>query len=228
MPGTPWCRTLGVVPAPQHQRQNPSAPTQSGVNGHPVPNLIGDGRSAAPGDHHPEDPGFDLASALATAEPDTEPVPGGLVRRLVKRFEHLIHEVGKFGVVGAIAFAVDFSIFNLLLTPIGPLPAKTVSTVISATVAFIGNRFWTWRHRPRSGLGREYSLYFLFNGVGLGIGLACLWLSHYGLGSFWPAVFQNRLADNLSSLGVGMVLGTLFRFWSYRRIVFRAHEPARN
>ncbi len=171
-------------------------------------------------------PGFDLASALATAEPETEPAPSGLLRRWIKRFEHLIHEVGKFGVVGAIAFMVDFSVFNLLLSPIGPLPAKTVSTVISASVAFVGNRFWTWRHRPRSGLGREYSLYFLFNGVGLGIGLSCLWLSHYGLGAVWPAVFQTRLADNISSLGVGMVLGTLFRFWSYRRIVFRAHTPA--
>jgi putative flippase GtrA len=240
VPGTPRCRTLGLVPAPQHQRQNPSTPTQQGVNGHPVPHLIRDGHASDNPDSRgvdrsdgrevdsPDGPGFDLASALATAEPDTEPAPTGLVRRLIKRFEHLIHEVGKFGVVGAIAFAVDFSVFNLLLNPIGPLPAKTVSTVISASVAFVGNRFWTWRHRPRSGLGREYGLYFLFNGVGLGIGLACLWLSHYGLGSFWPGVFQNRLADNISSLGVGMVLGTLFRFWSYRRIVFRAHVPARD
>jgi putative flippase GtrA len=158
----------------------------------------------------------DLTSAVAAAE---QHPPG--VRGFVARFEHLIHEVGKFGVVGLIAFAVDVAVFNLLLGSIGPLPAKTVSTVISASVAFVGNRFWTWRHRPRSGMGREYGLYFLFNGVGLGIGLACLWLSHYGLGALWPAVFQNRLADNVSSLGVGMAFGTLFRFWSYRRIVFR-------
>jgi putative flippase GtrA len=158
----------------------------------------------------------DLTSAVAAAEKHLTGVRG-----LVARFEHLIHEVGKFGVVGVIAFAVDVSLFNLLLGPIGPLPAKTVSTVISASVAFVGNRFWTWRHRPRSGMGREYGLYFLFNGVGLGIGLACLWLSHYGLGAVWPDAFHTRLADNISSLGVGMAFGTLFRFWSYRRIVFR-------
>jgi putative flippase GtrA len=221
MPFTPSCRTLGVVPAPQRQRPSSSVPAQSD----PAPPDIDD----RPHNGHVIDgAGFDLASALATAEPETEPVPSGLPRRLVNRFEHLIHEVGKFGVVGVIAFMVDFSLFNLLLNPIGPLPAKTIATVISASVAFVGNRFWTWRHRPRSGLGREYGLYFLFNAVGLGIGLACLWLSHYGLGAVWPSVFQNRLADNVSSLGVGMVLGTLFRFWSYRRIVFRAHAPARN
>ena len=44
--------------------------------------------------------------------------------------------------------------------------------MVSATVAFLGNRFWTWRHRERSGIAREYSLYFLFNVVGLVIALA--------------------------------------------------------
>jgi putative flippase GtrA len=158
----------------------------------------------------------DLTSAVAAAQRQATGVRG-----LVARFEHVIHEVGKFGVVGVVAFVVDVAIFNLLLSSIGPLPAKTISTVISASVAFVGNRYWTWRHRPRTGMGREYGLYFLFNGVGLAIGLGCLWLSHYGLGAFWPSAFHTRLADNISSLGVGMAFGTLFRFWSYRRIVFR-------
>jgi putative flippase GtrA len=157
----------------------------------------------------------DLTSAVVAAEQRATGVRG-----LIARFEHLIHEVGKFGVVGLFAFVVDVAVFNLLLGSIGPLPAKTISTVISASVAFVGNRYWTWRHRPRTGMRREYGLYFLFNGVGLGIGLACLWLSHYALGNFWPAVFHTRLADNVASLGVGMAFGTLFRFWSYRRIVF--------
>ena len=50
--------------------------------------------------------------------------------------------------------------------------------------------------------------------------MACLALSHYGLGAIWPAVFQTRLADNIASYIVGTGLGTLFRFWSYRRFVF--------
>jgi ABC-type phosphate transport system auxiliary subunit len=61
--------------------------------------------------------------------------------------------------------------------------------------------------------------------VGLAIGLACLAISHYGLGHFWPAL-QSQLADNISGQLVGTALGTLFRFWSYRRFVFRAaHVP---
>jgi putative flippase GtrA len=142
------------------------------------------------------------------------------VTRFRERSGHLVHEVGKFGVVGAVAFVVDVLVFNALLdADVESLTAKTVSTVVATTIAFIGNRFWTWRHRERSNLGREYGLYFFFNAVGLGIGLAVLAVSHYGLGAVWP-VFQSKWADIIAAQLVGTALGTLFRFWSYRRFVF--------
>ena len=151
--------------------------------------------------------------------------PKGVVARargLYERFSHLVHELGKFGVVGAVCYVIDVVIFNLVRTGTGePITAKVVSTVIAATFAFLGNRFWTWRHHERSGLHREYALYFGFNLVGLGISLACLWLSHYGLGAVWPEVFTTRLADNISANVIGVGLASTFRFWAYRRYVFR-------
>ena len=63
-------------------------------------------------------------------------------------------------------------------------------------------------------MARQYTMFFLLNAVGLGIGLACLAISHYGLGQIWPAL-QSRLADNISGQLIGTALGTLFRFWSY-------------
>ncbi len=146
--------------------------------------------------------------------------------RFRERFGHLVHEMGKFGVVGGVAFVVDFLILNELLDRgVESLTAKTISTVVAASIAFVGNRFWTWRHRERSNLGREYGLYFFFNAVGLGIGLAVLALSHYGLGSVWP-VFQSKWADIIAAQLVGTACGTLFRFWSYRRFVFVATAAA--
>jgi putative flippase GtrA len=129
--------------------------------------------------------------------------------------------MGKFGAVGGVAFVVDLIIYNLLLADLGPFWAKAASTVVSAPVAFAGNRFWTWRHRPRTALHREYLLYFVFNAVGLGISEACAWLSHRALGEVWPEVFHTRLADNLSTQIVGTALAMFFRFWAYRRFVFR-------
>jgi len=51
--------------------------------------------------------------------------------------------------------------------------------------------------------------------IGMVIALACLAISHYALG------LTSMLADNISANGVGLVLGTSFRFWSYRTFVFR-------
>jgi putative flippase GtrA len=145
----------------------------------------------------------------------------GWPRVLIARFQGLLRELGKFGVVGAVCYGIDIVIFNIMLAETGRhILASTVSTVIAATCAFIGNRFWTWRDRERSGLRREYLLYSAVNLVGVGIGAACLWISHDWLGSYWP-VLTTPLADNISGKVVGVGLASLFRFWAYRRFVFR-------
>jgi len=147
-------------------------------------------------------------------------VPAAFLPALRARFGALVRELSKFGTVGGIAFAIDFAIFNVLLHQgFESLLAKTISTVLATTVAFAGNRYWTWRHREHANMARQYTLFFLLNAVGLGIGLTCLAISHYGLGAFWPE-FQTPLADNISGQFVGTAVGTLFRFWSYRRFVF--------
>ena len=138
---------------------------------------------------------------------------------LYYRLDHVVRELMKFGVVGAMAYVIDVGTFNLLLLPHSPiehkpLTAKTIAAVLAITFAYVGNRHWTFRHRDRSGLAREYTLFFALNGVGLAIALACLAVSHYLLG------FTSVLADNIAANGVGLLLGTAFRFWSYRRWVF--------
>ena len=142
-----------------------------------------------------------------------------LISSLHARFAHLTHEVAKFGIVGVVGFVIDFGLFNVLSMPAGPLPhkvltSKAISTTAAATFAYFANRQWTWKDRARSGLGREYTLFFLLNGVGLGIMEACLLISRYGMG------FDSALSNNVSAYGFGMVLGTIFRFWAYRRWVF--------
>jgi putative flippase GtrA len=140
------------------------------------------------------------------------------VRALLRayyRLGHLVRELMKFGVVGSVAFLVNIGVFNLMLhVTEKPLTSKTVSTVLATTVAYAGNRAWTFRKRSKSTVRREYALFFVLNAVGLGIALSCLAVSHYLLD------LTSRLADNIAANVVGLALGTAFRFWSYRRYVF--------
>jgi putative flippase GtrA len=151
--------------------------------------------------------------------PDTSPTqPTGLRARV----RALFLEVGKFGTVGSIAFALDTLILNLLLlNGMETLVAKAISTALATSVAFFGNRYWTWRDQAHSHMARQYTMFFLLNAIGLGIAEGCLAISHYALGQIWP-VLQSQLADNISGQLIGTAAGTIFRFWSYRRFVFRA------
>lgn len=144
------------------------------------------------------------------------------LHRVYYRLHSVVRELLKFGTVGALAFVVDVGVFNLarLALELGPLTSKTLSVVVATTVAYIGNRHWTFRERDRQGLTREYVLFFLLNAIGLLISLLCLAVAYYGLG------LTSTLAQNIAANGVGLALGTAFRFWSYRRFVFPELEDA--
>jgi putative flippase GtrA len=150
------------------------------------------------------------------------------VARLRGMLAVVVREVIKFGMVGAVAFVVDIAVFNLLLhvgeDPVlgdRPVTAKIVSAGVATVVAWLGNRYWTFRHRRRSAVPQEIALFFLINGIGMGLAAGCLAVSRYVLDLSSP------LADNVSANGVGLVLGMVFRFLAYRYIVFRGDLEAR-
>lgn len=144
----------------------------------------------------------------------------GVIRHLWMRFEHLVKEFAKFGTVGSVAFVIDVGVSNLLylVFDLGPLTSKTISVAIAATVAFLGNRFWTFRHRASQGLAKEYFMYFVLNAVGLLIALLVVGFTTYILKLTGP------LAYNISANVIGLGLGTAFRFWSYKKWVFLPPE----
>jgi putative flippase GtrA len=145
-----------------------------------------------------------------------------LIGRVRGALALVVRELLKFGVVGGVAYVVDVGLFNLLLhagdDPVldgKPVTAAVLSTGVAIVVAWLGNRYWTFRHRRRSAVPREVALFFAINLVGLGIAAGCLAVSRYVLG------FDSLLADNVAKNGVGLVLGMVFRFLSYRYVVFR-------
>lgn len=147
--------------------------------------------------------------------------PSLLLGRLGAWARRLWREVARFGLAGFVALSVDLGVFNVVVVLTErPLVAKLVAGVFATTVAFFLHRSWSFRHRSRSRPSGEYALFVLLNVVGILIALSCLAFSRFVLG------LDSLLADNVAANGFGLVLGTVFRFWSYRRFLWRDPPPA--
>jgi putative flippase GtrA len=134
------------------------------------------------------------------------------VSGLYERFRHLIHEGAKFLTIGAIGTIVTFGVANAL-RGLGNYKAVTIATILATIVTYLGNRYWTFRHRQSQGTARDSIMFFVMNGIGLLIYYCCIGLTDLA------GVGKSKLWYNVA-LVVGTGLGTLFRFWSYRKWVW--------
>ncbi|MDI1459913.1 GtrA family protein [Catellatospora sp. KI3] len=137
-------------------------------------------------------------------------------RLLPARLRRLGPEALKFAIVGAGNTLVNFLVLNgLVLTvfPNGELKAKVVATVVAMITSYLMNRHWTYKDRPKDGVTREFVMFVIFNVAGLAIELAIMGATKYALG------LTSLLALNVAAF-FGLVLGTVFRFFTYRVFVF--------
>ena len=140
---------------------------------------------------------------------------------LRKRCVDLIPELAKFGVVGLIGSVIDLGGAAYLhgAEGIGPMVSKAISLIAATVVTYLGSRFWTFRHRVNQALLREGMLFVALNVVGLVIAEAVIAFVSYGLD------LKHVLAYNAASVA-GTGLGTIFRYFSYKKWVFLADTPA--
>jgi putative flippase GtrA len=133
----------------------------------------------------------------------------------------LLKELGAFGVVGGLAFLIDVGVFQLLYgNGVGAVTAKAASTVLAMTAAYIGNRYWSFSHRSRTSVRREFLLFAVINGCTGLLNLGIVALVRYGLHQDSAVVLQ---AANVFGIG----LGTVIRYGTYRKWVFPGGaEPA--
>jgi putative flippase GtrA len=145
---------------------------------------------------------------------------GSPITGLYRRFEHLIAEFAKFGIVGITAAMVDLGGAGFLQGDhiTGPLTAKAISTAVATVVSYLGNRFWTFKNRDNHAPLRAWTVFIALNVVGLAIAEAVIGITYYGLG------YHSSLAYNIAQV-IGTGLATVFRYWSYKKWVFIAPQP---
>lgn len=143
-----------------------------------------------------------------------------LIRRYYDRFQVLIHEVAKFLLVGGLGTIIQLGVQNALHLGlgIGPSVAVVGGYAVATVFTFLGNRYWAFKNRKGKGLGRESVLFVALNVIGILIQVGMVDLAYYGLD------LRDGISYNLASC-VGIVLGTVFRLFTYRKFVF-LQQPA--
>ena len=139
-----------------------------------------------------------------------------LTRTQYERFRRLIYEFAKFGVIGVAGLFITNAVYDLLFLHlgVGPVTSTTIATIAAAVCTYLGNRYWSFRTRQRTGVVRELIIFAVLNGIGLLIQDATVAVNYYLL-----HLGHNKLAG-FAALNLGIALATLFRFWSYRRFVW--------
>ena len=134
-------------------------------------------------------------------------------------------EVAKFGAVGGVAFVIDNGLTYYLMH--GPMTdseakARFVGATVATIFSWIANRFWTFRHRRQDNVIREFFMFVLINGIGIGISTGFTALAKYSFG----ITDKNMLF--LAGVA-GILVATVVRFFAYRFLVFNKEldvEPA--
>jgi hypothetical protein len=93
-----------------------------------------------------------------------------------------------------------------------------VANTVGMLISFYGSRQYAFKHRQPTGPGGGLVNYAIVNFASFVIPMACLWVTRNVFD--WDTV----IADNVAANVVGALLATMFRFWAFRRFVFKRHS----
>lgn len=93
-----------------------------------------------------------------------------------KRMRKLIEQFLKFGVVGTIAFCIDYGVLMLLSQTFGvdPVLSAAVSFCVSVVFNYMASMRYVFTHRADMSRSREFAVFIVLSAVGLVINEACM------------------------------------------------------
>jgi putative flippase GtrA len=123
----------------------------------------------------------------------------------------LIEQLMKFGVVGIIAFFIDWGILNLLVGVfhMHNVLASTISFTISLVFNYLASMKYVFKHREDMAKWMEILIFFVSSVIGLGINELIIWVSTLG-------VDQTQHAKYLLMTNVGKLVATVVvSIWNF-------------
>lgn len=134
-------------------------------------------------------------------------------------------ELLRFAVVGGISFVITMTVtyglkFTVLHTH--PVTALIVGVLVATIFSYVANREWSFHTRGGRERAHEAALFFLISGIALALNALPQWVSRYVLDLQVPHLtpFGVEVADFVSGVVIGTLLGTVFRWWAFKKWVF--------
>ena len=89
----------------------------------------------------------------------------------------LVQQFMKFGVVGVIAFVIDYGLMVALteLAGVNYLISATISFTVSVVFNYLASMRYVFTHKQGLSRRREFVIFVVLSVIGLGINNACMW-----------------------------------------------------
>ena len=115
----------------------------------------------------------------------------------------LVEQFLKFGVVGVVAFVVDYGVLMLLSQCLGwdPVISSVISFIVSVVVNYVGSMHFVFERRDDLSRRREFSTFVILSAVGLVINSACIWV---GTGIFGSGALSVTVTKVLATIIVSV------------------------
>ena len=123
----------------------------------------------------------------------------------------LIEQFVKFGIVGVIAFFIDFGIYTLCTQAFQwhYIVGGTLGFTISVIFNYLASMKYVFKHKEDMSRTREFVIFVVLSIIGLGINNACLWF----LIDFiqWPF----ELSKPVLELGAKIIATAVVMVWNF-------------
>lgn len=142
--------------------------------------------------------------------------------REVKKMKKLIEQIMKFGVVGVLSFAIDFSVFFLLskFTPMPILVANFWGFTISVVFNYIMSMKYVFERKDNIDKKAEFTVFVILSLIGLGLNEFLVWLFvEYSYANI-PVIAENLSFDMMKAVGKILATGIVMVYNFISRKIF--------
>lgn len=138
-----------------------------------------------------------------------------------------LFQFAKFAAVGALNFAIDFGVLNILIMLTGVTAGlafvifKAISVVLAVVNSYFWNKFWVFQDGQAQGIVREFATFVAVSLVGIGVNTGT---AHFVVNIIGPRFDIGPTVWANIGAAISVVITLFWNFFGYKFFVFK--KPA--